>query len=260
MDDAGAQLTTHSRPTAAAPDRPARRWATQEGSAIVGPDLGGATLDLEGGTYSVSRPVRFPALGGGNMNVLGGTIRAAAGFKSNCTSSCSLVGVVELLGTQRPSGKHTPGPYAHINFVSAAAPVASSRKAPKKLRWCAGAADDRRQRRHLRRSEHPVGRRRPHHPLQHRRLLQDRHLRGMPKGYRAWTVGCLLQRFKRASCGQGPAGGGFVDITGSYIGTNRFPEEECPHDFPNGGVSTTVCRRRHFSLSLGCVLTPIGPV
>ena len=62
--------------------------------------------------------MRFPALGGGNMNVLGGTIRAAAGFKSNCTSSCSLVGVVELLGTQRPSGKHTPGPYAHINFVS----------------------------------------------------------------------------------------------------------------------------------------------
>ena len=62
--------------------------------------------------------MRFPALGGGNMNVLGGTIRAAAGFKSNCTS-CSLVGVVELLGTQRPSGKHTPGPYAHINFVSA---------------------------------------------------------------------------------------------------------------------------------------------
>ena len=74
--------------------------------------------------------MRFPALGGGNMNVLGGTIRAAAGFKSNCTS-CSLVGVVELLGTPRPSGKHTPGPYAHINFVSAAAPFASSHESPK---------------------------------------------------------------------------------------------------------------------------------
>lgn len=49
-------------------------WMDPEGGQLVGPDLGGAVLDLEGGTYGVSRPVRFPTLGGGEC-VRGGVPR-----------------------------------------------------------------------------------------------------------------------------------------------------------------------------------------
>ena len=42
-------------------------------------DLGGATLDLLGGTYLVSEPLVFPS-GFGNFQVVSGTIRASAGF------------------------------------------------------------------------------------------------------------------------------------------------------------------------------------
>jgi hypothetical protein len=42
-------------------------------------DLGGATLDLLGGTYLVSEPLVFPS-GYGNFQLVSGTIRASAGF------------------------------------------------------------------------------------------------------------------------------------------------------------------------------------
>lgn len=33
------------------------------------PDLGGAEINLDGGTYLISRPLRLPANGGGNLHV-----------------------------------------------------------------------------------------------------------------------------------------------------------------------------------------------
>uniref|UniRef100_A0A7N0ZUK0 Rhamnogalacturonase A/B/Epimerase-like pectate lyase domain-containing protein n=1 Tax=Kalanchoe fedtschenkoi TaxID=63787 RepID=A0A7N0ZUK0_KALFE len=43
-------------------------------------DLGGAQVYLAGGTYTISRPLRFPAPGAGNVQIHGGTIRASDAF------------------------------------------------------------------------------------------------------------------------------------------------------------------------------------
>lgn len=42
-------------------------------------DLGGVIIDLQGGNYIISKPLRFPA-GGGNLLVQGGTLRASDTF------------------------------------------------------------------------------------------------------------------------------------------------------------------------------------
>ncbi|XP_050231287.1 polygalacturonase QRT3 isoform X2 [Mercurialis annua] len=43
-------------------------------------DLGGVVVDLQGGNYKISKPLRFPAEGGGNIVVKGGTLRASDTF------------------------------------------------------------------------------------------------------------------------------------------------------------------------------------
>ena len=43
-------------------------------------NLGGAIIDLRGGTFRVNSPVVFPASGGGNLGVQDGTLRAGEGF------------------------------------------------------------------------------------------------------------------------------------------------------------------------------------
>ncbi|XVF46061.1 hypothetical protein PTKIN_Ptkin02bG0257800 [Pterospermum kingtungense] len=43
-------------------------------------DLGGVVIDLLGGSYKISKPIRFPASGGGNVVVKGGTLRASDTF------------------------------------------------------------------------------------------------------------------------------------------------------------------------------------
>ncbi|KAJ7003384.1 hypothetical protein NC653_008572 [Populus alba x Populus x berolinensis] len=43
-------------------------------------DLGGVVIDLQGGNYKISMPLRFPASGGGNVVVKGGTLRASDMF------------------------------------------------------------------------------------------------------------------------------------------------------------------------------------
>ncbi|KAJ6389261.1 hypothetical protein OIU77_027574 [Salix suchowensis] len=40
-------------------------------------DLGGVVIDLQAGNYRISKPIRFPASGGGNVLVKGGTLRAS---------------------------------------------------------------------------------------------------------------------------------------------------------------------------------------
>ncbi|KDP30157.1 hypothetical protein JCGZ_18190 [Jatropha curcas] len=46
-------------------------------------DLGGVVIDLQGGNYKISKPIRFPASGGGNVVVKGGTIRASDTFPND---------------------------------------------------------------------------------------------------------------------------------------------------------------------------------
>ena len=97
FDAAFAELWAH-------PSEAKNDWMMPDGAVIAGPDLGGATLDLEGGTFGVSRPVRFPSAGGGNMFLRGGTIRALPGFAastsncSTCTVKPEMEGVVEVGG------------------------------------------------------------------------------------------------------------------------------------------------------------------
>ncbi|XP_054803414.1 polygalacturonase QRT3 [Prosopis cineraria] len=45
-------------------------------------NLGGAQLDLQGGNYLISRPLRLPVAGVGNFMIHGGTIRASDSFPS----------------------------------------------------------------------------------------------------------------------------------------------------------------------------------
>ncbi|KAL4600697.1 hypothetical protein ACB092_11G216800 [Castanea dentata] len=43
-------------------------------------DFGGVVIDLQGGNYKISKPIRFPSSGGGNIVVRGGTLRASDTF------------------------------------------------------------------------------------------------------------------------------------------------------------------------------------
>lgn len=43
-------------------------------------NLGGAEINLEGGTYSISRPLTFPTAGRGNFRIQGGTLKASDSF------------------------------------------------------------------------------------------------------------------------------------------------------------------------------------
>ncbi|KAJ1382332.1 Pectin lyase fold/virulence factor [Sesbania bispinosa] len=46
-------------------------------------DLGGAQIDLQGGSYLISRPLQLPVAGVGNLMIHGGSIRASDNFPSN---------------------------------------------------------------------------------------------------------------------------------------------------------------------------------
>lgn len=47
------------------------------------PDLGGADVDLEGGSYLIGRPLRLPSSGGGNFKIHGGSLRASNDFPTD---------------------------------------------------------------------------------------------------------------------------------------------------------------------------------
>ncbi|CAN8325358.1 unnamed protein product [Cochlearia groenlandica] len=46
-------------------------------------DLGGSRIDLEGGSYLISRPLRFPSAGVGNLLISGGTLKASDDFPTD---------------------------------------------------------------------------------------------------------------------------------------------------------------------------------
>ena len=206
FDAALAELWAH-------PSEAQNDWMMPDGAIIAGPDLGGAVLDLEGGTYGVSRPVRFPSAGGGNMFLRGGTIRALPGFAasasncSTCTVKPELEGVVEVGG----------GPAVHM-----------------------------------------IG----------RVVIEDLTIDGsgiVHGGLKmTWCTACKVSLcnvvgFTSIGIYAGPAGGGFVDIIDSYVGTNRQPGATCPHSPPsNKGPppmnSTAVWIDMNDSFMTGCYL------
>jgi len=181
-----------------------------EGGQIVGPDLGGAILDLEGGTYSVSRPVRFPTLGGGNMWVRSGTLRARTGFRSDCTT-CSLVSVVELLGWGRYEN-YTKLAFGYINFFAVTIDANGLTLGGLKITHSSGIH------------------------------ITQCNIVGFS------SIGIL-------------ASGGFIDIVDSYVGTNRFPGEICPHtykDHPHWMNGTAVVLEDNDSYMSGCYIHCVG--
>ncbi|CAJ1975936.1 unnamed protein product [Sphenostylis stenocarpa] len=46
-------------------------------------DLGGVVIDLQGGNYTITKPIQFPSSGGGNVVVKGGTLRASDSFPTD---------------------------------------------------------------------------------------------------------------------------------------------------------------------------------
>ncbi|KAJ8758613.1 hypothetical protein K2173_000334 [Erythroxylum novogranatense] len=46
-------------------------------------NLGGATIHLEGGNYLITKPLRLPVAGVGNLKIIGGTLRASDNFPSD---------------------------------------------------------------------------------------------------------------------------------------------------------------------------------
>ncbi|OIV91653.1 hypothetical protein TanjilG_26506 [Lupinus angustifolius] len=46
-------------------------------------DLGGVVIDLQGGNYTISKPILFPSSGGGNVVVKEGTLRASDSFPTD---------------------------------------------------------------------------------------------------------------------------------------------------------------------------------
>ena len=64
-----------------------------------GPDLGGVVVDLEGGQYGISRPIVFPVTGGGNLNIIDGSVRGT-GTAPKHTHAASSAGM--CLRTLKP--------------------------------------------------------------------------------------------------------------------------------------------------------------
>ncbi|KAF8408589.1 hypothetical protein HHK36_004652 [Tetracentron sinense] len=58
-------------------------------------NLGGTQIHLEGGSYMISRPLRLPATGGGNLLIHGGSIRASDDFPTDQY-------LIELSGSSLP--------------------------------------------------------------------------------------------------------------------------------------------------------------
>lgn len=68
-----------------------------------GPDLG-VILDLRGGVYALSRPLRFPAAGGGNLAMRDGSLKAGPGFPPDADEPLALLMLTAANGTVEHDG------------------------------------------------------------------------------------------------------------------------------------------------------------
>ncbi|CAL0334920.1 unnamed protein product [Lupinus luteus] len=72
-------------------------------------DLGGVVIDLQGGSYKISKPITFPSSGGGNVVVKGGTLRASDSFPSDRY-------LIELIASTTPPKQNNVVYYEDITF------------------------------------------------------------------------------------------------------------------------------------------------
>ncbi|XP_028758673.1 polygalacturonase QRT3-like [Neltuma alba] len=73
-------------------------------------NLGGAQLNLQGGNYLISRPLRLPVAGVGNFMMHGGTLRASDSFPSD--------GYLIDLSTSNGNDKTTPSSSYNYEFIT----------------------------------------------------------------------------------------------------------------------------------------------
>ncbi|KAJ1272733.1 hypothetical protein BS78_06G225200 [Paspalum vaginatum] len=85
VTDYGADPTGAADATAAINKAIADAFRPPSNATMTGgiPDLGGAEVHLDGGTYLVKAPLTLPASGGGNFMIHGGTLRAAPDFPTD---------------------------------------------------------------------------------------------------------------------------------------------------------------------------------
>ncbi|KAK1279844.1 Polygalacturonase QRT3 [Acorus gramineus] len=72
-------------------------------------DLGGAQLDLDGGAYLLSRPLRLPSSGGGNFKIHSGSLRASDNFPKDGY-------LIELQPTAHQSGPQFASSYEYVTL------------------------------------------------------------------------------------------------------------------------------------------------
>lgn len=85
VTDYGADPTGAADATAAINKAIADAFRPPSNATMTGgiPDLGGAEVHLDGGTYLVKAPLTLPASGGGNFRIHGGTLRASGDFPTD---------------------------------------------------------------------------------------------------------------------------------------------------------------------------------
>ncbi|WVZ87080.1 hypothetical protein U9M48_033772, partial [Paspalum notatum var. saurae] len=85
VTDYGADPTGATDATAAINKAIADAFRPPTNATMTGgiPDLGGAEVHLDGGTYLVKAPLTLPASGGGNFKIHGGTLRASPDFPTD---------------------------------------------------------------------------------------------------------------------------------------------------------------------------------
>lgn len=85
VTDYGADPTGAVDATAAIKKAIADAFSLPSNATMTGgiPDLGGAEIHLDGGTYLVNGPLTLPASGGGNFKIYGGSLRASAEFPTD---------------------------------------------------------------------------------------------------------------------------------------------------------------------------------
>jgi hypothetical protein len=81
----------------------AAAWEHKAGDFTNGPD-NSIIMDLEGGSYSFSRPLYFPSSGGGGLAIRDGIIRASSAFPQDDPNSTSPLALIMLTNA-------TAGPY-----------------------------------------------------------------------------------------------------------------------------------------------------
>ncbi|KAE9598699.1 hypothetical protein Lal_00022477 [Lupinus albus] len=75
-------------------------------------DLGGVQINLEGGNYMISQPLKLPVVGVGNLMIHGGTIRASNNFPEDSY-------IIDLSkSSNENSGDNTPSPSYNFEYIT----------------------------------------------------------------------------------------------------------------------------------------------